>query len=274
MQVSTVQPRLSPQLCDIPETMLWALHERATEAKRPEGVLRDSRCIEIYDSLDYDFFGRFGQPTRRAAVRAMRVDHELRQWLSRHPSGLIVSLGEGLETQAVRIDNGSMGWLSVDLPEAIRVRERFLPPTERFRHIAMSAFDPAWMDYVDDRSGVFIVAQGLFMYFESERVRELFVRIANRFSGGRMIFDVVPRWVSEPDRPAHKLSDMYTAPTMPWGVDRDEIAPTLRSWWPAIKRIRTWRLGEPNDRPKIVEDILDGVLRSRQRQPSVVEVTF
>jgi O-methyltransferase involved in polyketide biosynthesis len=35
-----------------------------------------------------------------------------------------------------------MRWLSVDLPGAIRLRERFLPPTNRFRHIAASALDP------------------------------------------------------------------------------------------------------------------------------------
>ena len=32
--------RLSPDLHDVPETMLWALHERASEAKRHNGVLR------------------------------------------------------------------------------------------------------------------------------------------------------------------------------------------------------------------------------------------
>jgi hypothetical protein len=30
----------------------------------------------------------------------------------------------------------------VDLPDAIRLREHFLVPTHRFRHIAASALDP------------------------------------------------------------------------------------------------------------------------------------
>jgi O-methyltransferase involved in polyketide biosynthesis len=32
-----------------------------------------------------------------------------------------VSLGEGLETQGRRVDNGRLRWLSVDLPDAIRL---------------------------------------------------------------------------------------------------------------------------------------------------------
>jgi hypothetical protein len=50
-----------------------------------------------------------------------------------------------------------MRWLSVDLPDAIRLRERFFAPTHRFRHIAASALDPVWMDAVDPSSDVFII---------------------------------------------------------------------------------------------------------------------
>ena len=73
----------------------------------------------------------------------------MRAILQLHPDGCIVSLGEGLETQGRRVDNGRMRWLSVDLPDAIRLRERFLPSIERFRHLSLSALDPAWMEAVD-----------------------------------------------------------------------------------------------------------------------------
>ncbi len=37
-------------LTGIPETMLWTLHNRAEEARRPDGFLHDPDCVRIYES--------------------------------------------------------------------------------------------------------------------------------------------------------------------------------------------------------------------------------
>lgn len=268
------QTRFPPKLSGVQETMLWTLHERACAAKRPNGILRDADCVRIYDSIDYDFAGHFGTPSEHAPARAAKIDRALRQWLSVHPRGLVVSLGEGLETQAYRVDNGTMRWLSVDLADAILLREQFLMPTERFQHLAMSALDPTWMDHVDDGSGLIIVAQGLLMYFSPEEVRQLFSVIAQRFPGAEMIFDLIPRSLAEVTQVGHKVTATWTSPVMPWGVDRNEITTMLRSWLPQLKKIQTSRYRAPNRRPAIVEDILDAILPSRQRLPSLVHVCF
>jgi O-methyltransferase involved in polyketide biosynthesis len=58
----------------------------------------------------------------------------------------VVALGEGLETQFWRVDDGRVRWLTVDLPMAVDVRRRLLgddPP--RRRTLAVSALDFSWM---------------------------------------------------------------------------------------------------------------------------------
>jgi O-methyltransferase involved in polyketide biosynthesis len=170
-----------PDLAGVSETMLWSLYNRASEAQRPDSALIDPESVRIQSVIKYDFAAHFGVPLGSLAARAIEIDRALLSWLARHPEGIIVSLGEGLETQSRRVDNGRMRWLTVDLPDAIRLRERFLVPTPRFRHIAASALDPVWMDAVDPSSGIFIVAQGLLMYLEPERVHQLFAASLNDF---------------------------------------------------------------------------------------------
>src|SRR5450631_3912223 len=165
--------QITPDIAGVSETMLWALHNRASEARRRDGILVDPDCVRIHEAIDYDFERQFGDPVGSLAVRAAEIDRALRRWRERHPNGFVVSLGEGLETQVRRVDNGRVRWLSVDLPNAIRLRECFLAPTDRFHHIGVSALDVTWMDAVDPSSGVFIVAQGLLMYLESEAVHRL-----------------------------------------------------------------------------------------------------
>ena len=55
---------VTPVLATVPETMLWALHNRAIEAKRSDGVLVDPNSVRIHDAIDYEFTQRFGDPAQ------------------------------------------------------------------------------------------------------------------------------------------------------------------------------------------------------------------
>lgn len=266
--------RFKPELAGIPETMLWTLHARASEAKRLNGIIRDPEAARIFDSIDYDFERSFGQPNILFAVRAALIDSVLQEWLRHHPEGLVVSLGEGLETQVQRVDNGQVRWLSIDLPEAIRARELFIAPTERFRHLSANALDPEWMEGLDQASGLFIVAQGLFMYLDPAAVENLFVRVAQRFPGVEMVFDVVPRSMSALTLAGHQETPYYTLPPMPWGLDRNEVSPTLRRWYPKLRKISFLPYRHPSRQLALVENILDRVSWRRNQRQSLVHVSI
>lgn len=269
------QSCLSPQLTGVQETMLWALHERVCATQHPGSAFSDPYSLQIYQSIDYDFVGHFGSAYNTwAAARALKFDQALKSWLLRHPKGFVVSLGEGLETQAYRVDNSEMRWLSVDLPDAIEWRERFIKPTRRFKHAALSALDLRWMEYVDDRSGIFVVAQGLLMYLMPDEVRQLLVAIGSRFVGNGMMFDVVARSLSEATKHDHAVTRSWSSPIMQWGLDRDEVVPTLRSWLPAAKEITCTAYRPASGRPAALEAILDNVLTRRQKLPSIACIKF
>lgn len=230
-------------LTGVPETMLWTLHNRAAEARRPDGLLRDPDCVRIYDALDYDFTRSFGKPDASHPMRSRLFDDALRPWMAAHPGGVVVELAAGLETQFQRCDDGHVRWLCVDVPEAIAVRERFLPATERCRYVAKSALDLTWLDEVDGSKGVFVTAQGLFMYFEEPEVRRLLSSVFERFSDVEVMFDTIPPWFSRKTLEGFDKTAHYRAPPMPWGVRRDDIEPLLRSWSPRIREVVTMNFG-------------------------------
>jgi O-methyltransferase involved in polyketide biosynthesis len=263
-----------PDLAGISETMLWSLHNRASETRRPDAVLVDPESVRIQSAINYDFARRFGDPMGSLAVRAAEIDRALRLWLKHHPDGYIVSLGEGLETQGHRVDNGRLRWLSVDLPDAIRLRERFLTPTPRFCHIAASALDPVWMDAVDPRSDIFVVAQGLLMYLQPETVRRLFTSIASRFPAAEIVFDAVPRWFSHLTLWGLNQTPYYRLPAMPWGINRDELEPTLRNWLPLVATVEFLDYRAPRGMPRVLAEMTNHIPVARHAVPSLVHVSM
>src|SRR3954468_21084425 len=131
------------ELAGVPETLLWTLWQRAVEARRPDAVLDDPKAVEVVDAVEYPFAERFGDGAGFAqwqALRVLRFDAEVRRFLEANADGTVVALGEGLETQFWRVDNGRVRWVTVDVPETIAVRQRLLPAGDRQTVVAASAF--------------------------------------------------------------------------------------------------------------------------------------
>jgi O-methyltransferase involved in polyketide biosynthesis len=260
----------------VAETMLWPLHHRASVARNPNGLFKDPEAIRIVDSLDYNFERNFGTNDFWLIQRARAIDELLRKWLIQYPEGQVVALGEGLETQFQRVDNGKVNWLSVDLPEAMNVRRRLIPDAARHRNLACSALDFKWMDAVPVGKDIFVTAAGLLMYLKPEEVRHLVIGIAERFPNAQMAFDTAPRWYSEKTLRGMKTTAHYTVPPMPWGLNRDEI-PTLKSWHRNIAEVK--RLSVPGSVRKGLKTQFLALLVKysssyRNRMPAFVHLRF
>jgi O-methyltransferase involved in polyketide biosynthesis len=169
---------------------------RAAAARTGASLLEDPLAIEVADRLQYDFADA-SRGARWHAVRVATFDAAVRRFLGQHPAGTVVALGEGLETQFWRLDNGRMRWLSVDLPAALELRHRVLPEGPRQGSYAGSALDLGWLDQLDPAGPVLVTAQGLLVYFQRNEVDELIAAMAERLPGSSFVFDVVPQKMLE-----------------------------------------------------------------------------
>ena len=250
------------QLEGVPETLLWTLYQRAGEARRSDSVLRDPRAVEAVDAIDFPFEQRFGKAgsswSQWQALRARCFDREVERFLRDHPDGTVVALGEGLETQFWRVDNGRVHWLTIDLAEAIEVRRRILPSSARQYALSCSALDTRWIDVINPAPGVLITAQGLFMYLAPDDVRGLVKTCAARLPGGALAFDAVPRWLSERSRQGKLGSpDGWQPPPWTWWMDAHEQR-ILRET-PNVTELRRLRL--PRGRGVLLGYVVPGLAR-------------
>jgi O-methyltransferase involved in polyketide biosynthesis len=177
--------------------MLMPLWGRANFSRLYPQFIRDREAENIIDGLSYDFtnmsqaLGEYGGIAY--LVRARRFDDAIRDYIRLHPRATVVNLGSGLDTTFSRVDNGSIRWFNLDLPDSIAFRKKLIPDKERSTCIQRSAFDLKWLDEVafEPEKGLFIIAGGLFMYFKTHQVRNLFEAISHRFQGGELYFDTL-----------------------------------------------------------------------------------
>ncbi|MGX9393963.1 class I SAM-dependent methyltransferase (plasmid) [Nitrobacteraceae bacterium UC4446_H13] len=258
-------------LTGVPETLLWPLYFRAHVARQGD-FLVDPLGVSLVDRIACDF-SKFGRPNTAHAVRAKFGDDLVRGFLEKHPQASVVSLGEGLETQFWRVNNGAVSWISVDLPEAIAARRRLLPAEPRNTLLECSAFDPTWIDAVDATKPVFIVAAGLFMYFSREEVVQLLSTIGSRLPRSEIYFDTVPPWLSRRTQKGWRPTKNYTTPSMPFGIGIDEIASFARAV-PQMRLIRVCAYPEPYPKMMPVLAFLSRIPPIRRRAPALIHAAF
>jgi O-methyltransferase involved in polyketide biosynthesis len=208
-------------LSGVSETLLPNLGRRAAAARATRPLLDDPLAVAAVERVDYDLSGA----SRGASLHALRVatfDGAVRRFLRRHPAGTVVALGEGLETQFWRVDNGRVDWLTVDLPSVLELRRLVLPEEPRHHLHAGSALDLEWADTLKPGAPVLVTAQGLLMYFQREQVTQLISAIAERLPGSSMVFDVVPTQLLEVVRRTSGRERDLAVELWTWLFDRRE----------------------------------------------------
>jgi hypothetical protein len=203
----------------VAETTLLTLGWRAEAAKRACANFNDPRAVEAASRFGGDLAKRFGKPTFGPVIRAKWSDSLIAEFLARSPRARVLALGEGLETQFWRVDNGLVEWRSVDLPEVIAMRREILPSHERNILIESSVTDPRWLETIAADRPTLITAQGLLMYLDRADVVQLLQNLAAKFGRADILFDTVPEWMSRrTTTTGMKLNRVYPIPPMPFGV--------------------------------------------------------
>lgn len=178
----------------VSRTLLIPLWARALEQRERHPILVDPVAAAVVDAIDYDWNGiRLARGDLvQMVVRAREFDRFVRDFLSRHPGACVVQLGAGLDSRFQRVDDGSVRWFDLDLPEVVALRRRLIPESERSRCLAGSVTEPQWMEDVVRPAGspILFVAEALLPYLEAGQVRELVVRLLKTFPGAELVTDM------------------------------------------------------------------------------------
>jgi len=163
-----------PALSGVTETMLQTIYARAKETKT-RGAIKDSKAVEIIDSLDYDFSLADKDSAMHNGViaRTIVLDRLAGKFLRLHPGAVAVNIACGLDTRCYRM-KGYSHWYNLDLPETIEVRRSILPPTEKITQIAMSAMDDWGGEVAENGVPALVIIEGLTMYLSEADVQRIF----------------------------------------------------------------------------------------------------
>ncbi len=212
---------LAPSLSDLPgvsATMLITLAAKmlaATDA--PELQYNHHRSREILDELDVDprRFNLNPSEVRAVVLRSQWFGQTVRGFLERHPDGLCINLGCGLDASFEDLEaagDGRFAWIDVDLPNVIAIRRRFYPETACRRIIAGDITDSQLFTTLpwDNGRPAIVVAEGVLYFLQRAQVESLFRAQAEAADARRASLEIAFDYASPfgawivTRRPAHR----------------------------------------------------------------------
>ena len=169
-------------------TLFIPLYGKALMSR--EGFLSDPTAEEIVSTVDYDFT-KVDQSRKLAIYMAMRAalfDGYVRDFSARHPDGLVLQLGVGLDSRVKRVPCPNP-WYDLDFPDVIDLRRKYFPEDGRYHLIAAPALPADWLAGVPEASNALVLAEGLSMYLSEGDMRALMAALQGHFGQVTFIFD-------------------------------------------------------------------------------------
>ena len=229
--------RFAVKLGDVQKTLFLPLWGRAAETQKKEPLLVDRTAVEIINGIDYDFSTitrNISEVSQSGWIgRSLSVDKIVKGFIETHPKATIVNIGCGLDTTFDRIDNGSIHWFDLDLPDVIELRREFIHESERRKYIARSFLDYEWLNQLQKEDNVMFIAAGVLYYFEEPQIKNFFNKIADSFPESEIVFDATsPLGVKMANKMVIKGSGMDEKSFLKWGLKRAE---EIRQWDSRVK---------------------------------------
>ncbi|MFN2303320.1 MAG: class I SAM-dependent methyltransferase, partial [Anaerolineales bacterium] len=254
-------------LSGVEQTALLTLYAKAMESKSEDPVLKDEKAEALVEKLDKLIAVQDDKMARQLKqrtvdprltihlpLRTKKYDEYAEKFLEKHPEGVIVNIGCGLDTRFFRIDNGQLQFFDLDLPEMIALKQHLLKQNERYHMIGQSVLDFGWMDRVSAlKRSTLILAEGVFMYLPEEKVKELVLELQRQFPEAELVCELTNRtWVEGfwGKLAAIKMKQrvkMSNGARFKFGVSDAE---ELESWGKGIEFLEKWFYMDDNH-PKL-----------------------
>lgn len=233
--------KIKIELGNIQKTLFMPVWARAVETIKRKPILTDSAAVQIIDSVDFDFtqMSKNLKEINQIAwiARCKRFDLIIRDFIKNNPNATIVNIGCGLDTTYERIGDQSIIWYDLDLPDVIELRKKFLKETDKRKFIASSFLDTNWFNMIPSYDKILFISTGVFVYFNESEIKYFIIKVADRFHGSKLFFDVTSPKGMQIANQVIKDSGLDSNSFFKWGlVDKSVIT----NWDKRIELLNTY----------------------------------
>ena len=142
------------------------------------------------------------------AMRAVVFDRWTAQRLQEDPHAVVLHLGCGLDSRALRVAASRALWIDADLLPVIAEKRRYFQEDDGYRLVAADARETAWVDALPHAGHAVIVLEGLSMYLTHDELIALLAACARHFDRCDVLMDCYTAFAAKASRFKNPVKDV------------------------------------------------------------------
>ena len=150
-------------------------------------------------------------------ARTIMYREQLKDLIKKYPDAVCINLGCGFDDKFSQVDNGTIQWFDVDLPDQIAVRRKVYEDRERCKMLDGNALDGSWTRNIPDAGMYIIVMEGVLEYFSKEQVKTCLNMLCDSFPHGYLLAELHCPFMEKNSK--HHDAVKYTNASFGWGTN-------------------------------------------------------
>ncbi len=175
---------------DLNKTLYIPLYGKSCVSKK--GLfLDDKKAEEIWEAEGFALKGKSKSKwlAYYMGVRAAVFDEWLKQQMTELQGAVIIHIGCGMDSRAIRLGTEKHKWYDVDFPEVIEQRKKYYTDTNNYKMIAGDARDCKWLTTIKENHSAIVVMEGVSMYLTVADMRNLTDSLCAHFEKMALLVD-------------------------------------------------------------------------------------
>ena len=199
------------------KTLYIPLYGKAL-VSRKSLFLHDPKAEEIWAKEGFPLKGKSASQwlAYYMGMRSAVFDRWVQQQMAAFPDAVVLHIGCGMDSRALRVGSEVSVWYDVDFPSVIQQRRRYYTETDTYRMISADVRERSWLGGIDAKKAI-VVMEGISMYLTATERTALLSALCEHFEEVALLTDCYSRLAARLSRIKNPINDVGV--TRVYGVD-------------------------------------------------------
>lgn len=191
------------------KTMYIPLYGKAYVSQR--GLfIQDKKAEEIWEKEKFKLKGKSKSKwlAYYMGIRSAVIDEWLKMLMVDMPNAVVIYLGCGMDSRALRVGTNGHKWYDVDFAEVINERKRYYAQTDNYKMIAGDIREQAWLNEIQENQTAIVVMEGVSMYINSDELKHVIENLDARFQNVSLIMDCYTVFAAKMSKLKNPINDV------------------------------------------------------------------
>ena len=206
---------------NVNKTLYIPLYGKAYASKKGLFV-DDKKAEEIWEAEEFSLKGKSKSKwlAYYMGIRSAVFDEWVKQQMLTASDSVVIHIGCGMDSRAIRVGAENHKWYDVDFGEVIEERKRYYAETDDYKMIAGDARDCGWLTAIPEKKSAIVVMEGVSMYLTVDEMRNLADHLCTHFESIVLLVDTYTSFAAKMSKRRNPINDVGV--TVVYGIDNPQ----------------------------------------------------